>query len=180
MRYNINARFIYDATDGTFTLPQSNEPDSQLSITASALLNYFLHNTGIISRDEVLKKVWDDNGLTSSNSNLNQYLSMLRKTCRHYGIDNIIVTVSRGYLQLNPDVVIEAMDASPVAQPELLVQETERIATESPAVEEPTPPSKRCTRAACAGISPGLVCSLLRYCWWHLAWSEPANRGPSH
>ena len=142
MRYNINARFIYDATDGTFTLPQSNEPDSQLSITASALLNYFLHNTGIISRDEVLKKVWDDNGLTSSNSNLNQYLSMLRKTCRHYGIDNIIVTVSRGYLQLNPDVVIEAMDASPVAQPELTVQETERIATESPAVEEPAPPSQ--------------------------------------
>jgi DNA-binding winged helix-turn-helix (wHTH) protein len=41
-------------------------------------------------------KVWDDNGLTSSNSNLNQYLSMLRKTFRHYDIDNIIVTVSRG------------------------------------------------------------------------------------
>lgn len=56
MRYNINARFIYDTTDGTLTLPQSDEPDSQLSITASALLNYFLRNTGIISRDEVLKK----------------------------------------------------------------------------------------------------------------------------
>ena len=42
MRYNINARFIYDATDGTLTLPQSDEPDSQLSLTASALFNYFL------------------------------------------------------------------------------------------------------------------------------------------
>ena len=39
MRYNINARFIYDATDGTITLPQSDEPDSQLSITASAHLS---------------------------------------------------------------------------------------------------------------------------------------------
>ena len=37
MRYNINARLIYDATDGTLTLPGSDEPDSQLSITASAL-----------------------------------------------------------------------------------------------------------------------------------------------
>lgn len=120
MRYNINARFIYDATDGTITLPQSNEPDSQLSITASALLFFFLHNTGIVSREEVLKKVWDDNGLTSSNSNLNQYLSMLRKTFRHYGIDNIIVTVSRGYLQLNPDVMIEALDepSPPASMPE--------------------------------------------------------------
>jgi DNA-binding winged helix-turn-helix (wHTH) protein len=81
---------------------RKHEPDSQLSITASALLYYFLRHTDVISRDEVLK-VWDDNGLTSSNSNLNQYLSMLRKTFRHYDIENIIVTVSRGMLQLNPN-----------------------------------------------------------------------------
>ncbi|BBR58355.1 MULTISPECIES: winged helix-turn-helix domain-containing protein [unclassified Klebsiella] len=122
MRYNINARFIYDATDGTLTLPQSDEPDSQLSITASALLDFFLRHPGIVSREEVLKKVWDDNGLTSSNSNLNQYLSMLRKTCRHYGIDNIIITVSRGYLQLNPDVLVEPLDASPPVEPAESVQ----------------------------------------------------------
>lgn len=113
MRYNINARLIYDATDGTLTLPGSDEPDSQLSITASALLYFFLRHTGVVSRDEVLKKVWDDNGLTSSNSNLNQYLSMLRKTFRHYDIDNIIVTVSRGMLQLNQDLSIELLDAGP-------------------------------------------------------------------
>lgn len=72
-----------------------------------------MHHTDIVSREEVLKKVWDDNGLTSSNSNLNQYLSMLRKTFRHYGIDNIIITVARGYLQLNPDVSIEPLDEAP-------------------------------------------------------------------
>ena len=134
MRYNINARFIYDATDGTLTLPESTEPDSQLSITASTLLYFFLRNTGIISREEVLKKVWDDNGLTSSNSNLNQYLSMLRKTFRHYGIDNIIVTVSRGYLQLNPDVSIEAVDESPL--PECPEPTPEETITEPLPVEE--------------------------------------------
>lgn len=134
MRYNINARFIYDATDGTLTLPESTEPDSQLSITASSLLYFFLRNTGIISREEVLKKVWDDNGLTSSNSNLNQYLSMLRKTFRHYGIDNIIVTVSRGYLQLNPDVSIEAVDESPL--PETPEPTPVKTITEPLSVEE--------------------------------------------
>lgn len=113
MRYNINARLIYDATDGTLTLPGSDEPDSQLSITASALLYFFLRHPGVVSRDEVLKKVWDDNGLTSSNSNLNQYLSMLRKTFRHYDIDNIIITVSRGMLQLNQDLSIDMIDAEP-------------------------------------------------------------------
>nr|WP_314417840.1 winged helix-turn-helix domain-containing protein [uncultured Erwinia sp.] len=109
MRYNINASLIYDAADGTLTLPDSPNPDTQLSITASTLLFFFLQHQDIISRDEVLKKVWDDNGLTSSNSNLNQYLSMLRKTFRHYGIENIILTISRGNLQLNPDIVIEPL-----------------------------------------------------------------------
>ncbi|MTD26986.1 transcriptional regulator [Erwinia sorbitola] len=113
MRYNISARLIYDATDGTLTLPESNEPDSQLSITSSALLYFFLCNPQVISRDDVLKRVWDDNGLTSSNANLNQYLSMLRKTFRLYDIDNIIITVSRGYLQLNPDIAIEQLDLPP-------------------------------------------------------------------
>lgn len=147
MRYNINARFIYDATDGTITLPQSDEPDSQLSITASALLFFFLHNTGIVSREEVLKKVWDDNGLTSSNSNLNQYLSMLRKTFRHYGIDNIIVTVSRGYLQLNPDVVIEALDdtppPAPMPEPPVIVDEA------APETSQETPPATAHARGTC-------------------------------
>jgi hypothetical protein len=38
---------------------------------------------------------------------------MLRKTFRHYDIDNIIVTVSRGMLQLNQDLSIELLDAGP-------------------------------------------------------------------
>lgn len=41
MRYNINARFIYDATDGTLTLPQSDEPDSQLSSPPAPCLTIF-------------------------------------------------------------------------------------------------------------------------------------------
>jgi DNA-binding winged helix-turn-helix (wHTH) protein len=113
MRYNINGRLIYNATDGTLTLPGSDEPDSQLSFTVSALLYFFLCHTEVVSRVKVLEKVWDEKGLTSSNSNLNQYLSMLRKILRHYEIDNIVVTVSRGYLQLNPDISIEMLDASP-------------------------------------------------------------------
>lgn len=113
MRYNINATLIYDASDGTLTLSGCTTPDSQLSITANVLLHFFLQNRHVVSREEVLKKVWDDNGLTSSNSNLNQYLSMLRKTFRHYDIDNIIVTVSRGNLQLNPDIILDVIDAQP-------------------------------------------------------------------
>lgn len=139
MRYNINARLIYDATDGTLMLPGSADADGQLSITASALLYFFLRNTGIVSRDDVLKKVWDDNGLTSSNSNLNQYLSMLRKTFRHYDIDNIIVTVSRGHLQLNPELHIEQLTPPPEIALAPLSDEPEN---NEPQEQTPTAPSR--------------------------------------
>lgn len=113
MRYNINASLIYNAADGTLTLPGSDAPDTQLSLTTNALFLFLLENPHIISREEILKKIWDDNGLTSSSSNLNQYLSMLRKTFRYYGINNIILTVSRGNLQLNPEISVDTIEKTP-------------------------------------------------------------------
>ncbi len=110
MRYYINACLIYDAADGSLTPLDSAFPSSQLSITASALLLFFMQNHDVVHRDKVLKCVWDDQGHTSSNSNLNQYLSMLRKTFRTYGIDNIILSISRGNLQFNPAISIESLD----------------------------------------------------------------------
>lgn len=179
MRYNINARLIYDATDGTLTLPGSTEPDSQLSITASALLYYFLRHTDVISRDEVLKKVWDDNGLTSSNSNLNQYLSMLRKTFRHYDIENIIVTVSRGMLQLNPELTIAIIDdiAEAPSEPAAEVAPMQESGAPFTRAEKiPPPPGMR---EAPAGIWPAPVCWPSRCCCWRLLSSAAANPVPS-
>lgn len=157
MRYNINGRLIYDATDGTLTLPGSDEADSQLSITANALLWFFLRHTTVVSRDEVLKKVWDDNGLTSSNSNLNQYLSMLRKTFRHYDIDNIIVTVSRGLLQLNPDLTIDILDASPAAEP---LPPVDPEPNEAAAVEEQKSAPTRHARGTCWYLAGGCLLTI--------------------
>ena len=118
MKYKINALIYYDATDGAISL-EKDSIDTHLSITANALLFYFIQHPGVVNRDEVLKRVWDDNGLVSSNSNLNQYLSLLRKTFRHYGIENIIVTIAKGRLEFNPDISVELIDDStllPTAQ----------------------------------------------------------------
>ncbi|MGE1561497.1 winged helix-turn-helix domain-containing protein [Pantoea septica] len=157
MRYNIHGRLIYDAMDGTLTLPGSDEADSQLSITANALLWFFLSHTEVVSRDEVLKKVWDDHGLISSNSNLNQYLSMLRKTFRHYDIDNIIVTVSRGLLQLNPDLTIHLLDASPEPEP-LLTAEVEQDEPAAPKAQKALP--SRHARGTCWYLAGGCLLTI--------------------
>lgn len=124
MKYKINAFILYDAVDGTLSL-KDDEVDTQLSITANALLFYFIQHRGIVSRDEVLKAVWDDNGLVSSNSNLNQYLSLLRKAFRQYGIENIIVTVARGRLEFNSDVSLELIDDIKIPPTELITSLSE-------------------------------------------------------
>lgn len=110
MKYRINAFLVYDATEGSLKLDDGGKSDTQLTITANALLFFMLQNPGVISRDTVMQRVWDDNGLMSSNSNLNQYLSMLRKAFRRYGIENVIVTVARGRVEINPDLLIELID----------------------------------------------------------------------
>lgn len=112
MKYKINAFLIYDVTEGALKLDDEGASDTHLTITANALLYFMIRNPGVISRDCVMQRVWDDNGLVSSNSNLNQYLSMLRKVFRCYGIDNVIVTVARGRLELNPELTIELIDDS--------------------------------------------------------------------
>jgi len=113
MRYKINTLLYYDATEGSLKL-ENSDTATQLSITANALLFFMLKNPGVIGRDEIMKRVWDDNGLVSSNSNLNQYLSILRKTFRRYDIDNIIITVTHGRLELNPDIKIELINDAPL------------------------------------------------------------------
>lgn len=123
MKYKINALIYYDATDGAISLEKEGV-DTHLSITANALLFYFIQHPGVVSRDEVLKRVWDDNGLVSSNSNLNQYLSLLRKTFRHYGIENIIVTIAKGRLEFNPDISIELIDDSTLLPATQMMTET--------------------------------------------------------
>ncbi len=134
MRYQI-ANLHYNTADGSLYFAGDEGAATQLSLTANSLLNFFLEHRDIVSRDEVLKKVWDDNGLTASNNNLNQYLSLLRKMFRHYGVDNIIITISRGNLQLNPDVVVEPVD-EPEPMPEVELNEMPSAA-ESPSIPEP-------------------------------------------
>ncbi|GAL04249.1 transcriptional regulatory protein C terminal domain [Photobacterium aphoticum] len=132
MKYKINGFLYYDATDATLSINDEGTSDTQLSITANALLYFLLQQPGVITRDEIMEKVWDDNGLTSSNGNLNQYLSLLRKSFRHYQIDNFIITVSRGRLEINKDITVEVVDDNHM-HPLFICEEEERVTPEEPA-----------------------------------------------
>lgn len=65
-----------------------------------------------VEREMLFKKVWDDNGLRSSHSNLNQYISMLRKQLTLVGLpDDTIITIPKVGFMFNPNIEIRTEQA---------------------------------------------------------------------
>lgn len=70
-------------------------------------LNKYWHPTGdVLSREYLLTEVWDKYGLRGSNSNLNQYIILLRRALAGYGYDNLIITIPKMGFRLNTDIEI--------------------------------------------------------------------------
>lgn len=80
-----------------------------ITSVAARLFAFLLQNRNeIVERDTLLKKVWEDYGMQSSNNNLNQCLSTLRRIIKSMGIDrNIIETIPKVGLRIAADVYIE-------------------------------------------------------------------------
>ncbi|EDH6598875.1 transcriptional regulator, partial [Salmonella enterica subsp. enterica serovar Goverdhan] len=94
--YIINNEVSFNEEDGH--LENSAAEVSVLMATSTRrLLDVLISNQGNpVERDCLLKTVWDDNGLRSSNSNLNQYISILRKQLAQVGLpDNTVITLPR-------------------------------------------------------------------------------------
>ncbi|WP_434642567.1 winged helix-turn-helix domain-containing protein [Klebsiella sp. I138] len=111
MKYIIQDSVSYNPQDGT--LRSSDQPDdvTTLTKTASSLLAVLLDDRGVVPRDYLIETVWGSQGLTGSYNNLNQYLSILRRAFRQYGLDDIILSMPRMGVQLNPALrVIQVFD----------------------------------------------------------------------
>lgn len=85
-----------------------NDEFIKLSIPASQLLELLILSKGeLVTRDYLLTEVWDKNGLRGSNNNLNQYMSILRRTLANHGCDNLFITIPKIGFRLNTDIKIE-------------------------------------------------------------------------
>lgn len=107
MIYIIDDQITYNSDDCTLTHLPTQETLS-LSISAGRLFEQLLNSEGeILARDTLLTEVWDKYGLRGSNSNLNQYLSILRRALAAYGCENLIITIPKIGIRLNTDIKIE-------------------------------------------------------------------------
>lgn len=128
MIYIIDNNITYNSDDCTlFHIP--TQESLSLSISSGRLFEQLLNSEGeILARDTLLTEVWDKYGLRGSNSNLNQYLSILRRALAAYGCENLIITIPKMGIRLNTEIKIER-ELPPA--PEFIASLPEKISAEA-------------------------------------------------
>ncbi|MBJ7221531.1 MULTISPECIES: winged helix-turn-helix domain-containing protein [unclassified Brenneria] len=143
MIYIIAEEIRFNPDDCTLVNHQDDD-FIKLSIPACRLLEQLLLSGGeTLTREYLLTEVWDKYGLRGTNSNLNQYISILRRALAGYGCENLIVTIPKIGFRLNTDIPIHRDDAAPplsLEQP-LPVEETPPVEQAPSAVQPPETPA---------------------------------------
>lgn len=113
MHYTVNKSIIYNPADGSLTHIESGDLIT-LPLPAQRLLQILLDSEGkLISREDLLSKVWEQYGLNGSGNNLNQYLSIIRRSFSSFGCEWFIETIPRVGVRLFESVmVIKGTDVS--------------------------------------------------------------------
>ncbi|GKX62262.1 winged helix-turn-helix domain-containing protein [Pragia fontium] len=113
MIYLINNNIVYNTEDRTLVMQQDDMSTVMLSNSSNRLLYELLYNYGqTVSRDTLFQNVWDNHGLVSSNSNLNHYISQLRKNLISFGLsDKIIITIPKVGFKFSEKIPVMILDS---------------------------------------------------------------------
>lgn len=109
MLYRIQETIFFRSDDGVVWL--NDELKASLTATTSRLLAYLLDNKHrVVAKDEILDKVWDAYGLSTSSNSLYKYISDLRAVFRSLGCeDEFITTVPKIGFMISPVIRVEEM-----------------------------------------------------------------------
>ncbi|MFW0766371.1 winged helix-turn-helix domain-containing protein [Trabulsiella odontotermitis] len=107
MRFDIEGFITFDTEDTSLVNVLTGDC-IELSQTSTRLLAELLNHQGdLLSRNEIFQSVFDKYGARASNSNLNQYISTLRRNLCDLGVEKeIIVTVPRIGFKISEDAII--------------------------------------------------------------------------
>lgn len=183
MIYIIDDQVTYNSDDCTLSHIPTQETLS-LSISSGRLFEQLLNSQGeILARETLLTEVWDKYGLRGSNSNLNQYLSILRRALAAYGCENLIITIPKIGIRLNTDIKIER-ESSPAfvvtkVQSDEEPAESAVSSQDSPAIRPDTVMADKVVKKSGLNVRQAifvLMLILLGSAFWYFTISEPAEK----
>lgn len=96
MKFIINKRIVFHEDKSTIELLDDTIEPVMLTATLCRVLSLLVKNNNLLlTREFILSSAWDEYGKSSTHSNLNNYISMIRKIFASFGENDIIVTVPR-------------------------------------------------------------------------------------
>lgn len=96
MKFIINKRIIFHEDKSTIELLDDTIEPIMLTATLCRVLSLLVKNNDLLlTREFILSSAWDEYGKSSTHSNLNNYISMVRKIFNSFGESDIIITVPR-------------------------------------------------------------------------------------
>lgn len=132
MKYIINLTLIFDPDSQLLMLRNNNLLTVGLSKPATRLLNELIRNNKIeLTRETLIKHVWEDYGFSPSSATLSNHISELRKAFEALGgSKDILITVPRvGFkmeAEIHPETKRPKEDAS-VEMPEPAITAGEQV-----------------------------------------------------
>lgn len=118
MRYIIHSNIEFDTTEYILTSLSDSNLSIKLSNSAGRILEELIkhRNTELpVTREHLFTVVWKAHGLDPSNGNLNQQISLIRKTLITLGLhSSSIITIPKRGLKLNSKLLIENIQDHPL------------------------------------------------------------------
>ncbi|ENV9333498.1 winged helix-turn-helix domain-containing protein [Klebsiella aerogenes] len=160
MKFLLNEHIVFDFDTSTIFTEESPDDPIQISNPAKRLLYLLLSHSGeVVCREVLFKKVWDDFGMVSSNNNLNQCISKLRRILRHFNQnEEIIITVPKVGFMLNKQIVVEELvdHAPPIANTSAIISDCPTVKLSQYHRQHFAPGLWTCIFAACC-VSISLI-----------------------
>lgn len=107
MRFDIEGFITFDTEEASLVNLLTGDC-IELSATSTRLLASLLRHQGdIISRIDIFQTVFEEYGARPSNSNLNQYISTLRRSLCDLGIEkSVIITIPRVGFKISDEIIV--------------------------------------------------------------------------
>ena len=106
MIYNVEDIVLFNTDLSTLTHIETQECIS-LTLSQSLILDLILQSdSDILPRDKIIDVLWTHHGINTSGHTLNQYISLLRRLFARFEMENLIITIPRVGLRLNPEVKV--------------------------------------------------------------------------
>lgn len=120
MKYIINLTIVFEPESRLLLLRNDNQLTVGLSNPATRLLNEFIKNNKLeLTREDLIKRVWEDYGFSPSNATLSNHISELRKAFEILGVSkNILITVPRIGFKMEAEIYPETREPDEPGEPD--------------------------------------------------------------